>query len=426
MQEEAAGARRMRGNVRAVLTGNAVYAAGLWLQLVLFARWGGADAVGAYAFALALVQPAMLLSQMQLRSLLASDARRSWSFREYRALRVATTAAALAAMVPVAWATGRWATLWPVLGPVCAQGAADSLADIYAGLWQQRERMAVGAWTLSINAAGSVVFMAVAAALGGGAPGMATGGALGSWLALGFVHLRTRTDPALRPEVAGRARGPGWRRLARLAREAAPLGVIVLLASLQTNVPRYAIQRFAGTAALGTFAAAFQLTAAGTLVVQALGGAAMPRLARAVAAGDLAAFARLSRNLVLAAAGLGLAGLGASALVGRAVLEIVFRPEFGAAAGVLVVLSAAAGLGFLATLLGYALTAARVLVTQATLLSVSLGVTAAGCLVLIPRLGAAGAAWSLVLAALVQAGWSAVALRRVGAGATAPSCPGHC
>jgi O-antigen/teichoic acid export membrane protein len=437
--EGAAAARQMRGNVRAILAGNIVYAIGLWLQLVLFARWGGADAVGAYAFALALAQPVLLLSQMQLRALMASDARGGYSFREYRAVRAVTTAAALAAMVPVAWVTGRWTTLWPMLGPVCAKGVADSLADIYAGLWQQHERMAVGAWMLSLNAAASVTFMAAAAVLGGGAPGMAVGSALGSCLALAFVHLRTHTDRALRSELPRGSRRLEWRRLVRLAREAAPLGVIVLLTSLQANVPRYAIQRFAGTAALGMFVAAFQLTSAGGLVLQALGSAAAPRLARSCAAGDLSAFARLTRKLSLVAAALGAAGVGAAALLGRPVLSIVFRPEFGSAAGVLVVLSVAAGAGFVATLLGFALTAARVLVTQAALLTVTLAVTAAGCLALVPRLGAAGAASALVLAALVQAGWSAAALCRFrtraagapaaaprAAAATGPSSPGRC
>ncbi|HET6437205.1 MAG TPA: oligosaccharide flippase family protein, partial [Anaeromyxobacter sp.] len=252
-------AARLRGNVRVTLLGNVVYAAGLWLQLVLFARLGGPSALGSYAFALALAQPAMLLSQLQLRSLLASDARYAYSFREYRALRVATSAAALVSMIPLAWASGQWRILWPVLVPVCAQAAADGLADIYCGLWQQHERMAVAAWVLSLNAVASVALVAVAGWAGGGAPAMAAGSALGSCLALLFAHVRTRGDDQLGRHLASGAPLRG-RRLVRLAREAAPLGAIVLLGSLQTNVPRYAVQHYGGTASLGMFAAAYQLT----------------------------------------------------------------------------------------------------------------------------------------------------------------------
>jgi O-antigen/teichoic acid export membrane protein len=409
----AAPARSIGSNVRATLVGNVVYAVGLWVQLVIFARQGGPEAVGAYAFALALTTPVMMLSYLQLRILLASDARGEYRFREYRQLRFATTAAALVTMVPVAWSTGQWRTVWPILGPVCAKAAADALADVYCALWQQHERMGVIGWALTINAIASVAFMAAGALLGGGTPTIATGAALGSCASLLFVHLKTAWDPELRSSIAPGVAPVEWRRLARLAREAAPLGLIVLLGSLLLNVPRYFIRHYAGEAALGLFAAAFQLTATGGMIVQTLGGAATPRLARACAEEDAATFKALVRKLVLSAAALGVLGVATSVLIGRPVLSIVFRPEFGSAAGVLVVLSVAAGIGFVATLVGYALTAARAIGVQPVLLSATLAVASACCAVLVPMLGAAGAAWALVVASVVQAVWSSVALSRL-------------
>jgi O-antigen/teichoic acid export membrane protein len=298
-----------------------------------------------------------------------------------------------------------------VLAAVCVKVAADAFADVYCGLWQKYERMSMVGWVLSLNAVASIAFMALAAALRGGVAVVAAGAALGSCVAFAFVHVCTALDPELRAHLA---RGPAleWRRIARLARESTPLGVILLLGSLQVNVPRYFVQHDGGEVALGLFAAAYQLTSAGTIVVQALGGGAAPRLARAAAAGDVSAFSAFARKLVLGAAGLGVLGVATSLLVGKPVLEIVFRAEFGAAAGVLVVLSAAAGVGFVATLLGYALTAARVITVQPLLLSASLAVATAGCAVLVPAYGAEGAAWALVLGSLVQAIWSAIALKR--------------
>jgi O-antigen/teichoic acid export membrane protein len=402
----------MKSNIRATLLGNVVYAFGLWIQLVIFARLGGPAAVGAYAFALSLVAPVMMLSYLQLRMLIASDPRGGYSFREYRAVRVVTTAAALAAMIPIAWATHQWRGIWPVLAPVCAKAAADALVDVYCGLWQQYERMGVIGLTFALNAVTSVSLMAAVALLGGGAPAVATAGALGSCAALLFVHLRTAWDAQLRGALGPGAAPLEWRRLARLVRDAAPLGIIVLLVSLRINVPRYFIQHHSGQAALGLFAAAYQLTAAGDIVVQALGVAATPRLARAYVDGDAAGFRAIARKIVLLAALLGVLGVATSALIGRQVLSLVFRPEFGSAAGVLVVLSVAAGVGFAGTLLGYALTAARVIAVQPVLLSVTLAVAFACCAALVPAYGSAGAAWGLVLAALVQAAWSAVALSR--------------
>jgi O-antigen/teichoic acid export membrane protein len=331
---------------------------------------------------------------------------------------VITTTASLAAVAAAAAATGEGRRLWPNLVPVGAMRAADALADLYYGLWQRDERMRPIGVGLALNAAASVAFMLALAAAGGGAPGAAAGSALGSWVALAYVHLRTSADPELRAALAVRPpAGPG--RLLRLAREAAPLGLIVLLGSLQANVPRYFLQRQAGAAALGLFAAASQLTSAGSIVIGALGAAATPRVARLFAAGDGPGLRAVTRGLVLAGAGLGVLGVLLSAAVGRPVLAVVFRPEFAAAAPTLVVLSAAAGLGFVATLLGYLLTAARSIAVQPVLLLATLAATSAGCALLVPARGAPGAAWALAAGAAVQLGWSAIAVARLRPGARA-------
>lgn len=405
-------ARRMRSNVRWSLLGNAIYAAGQWCQILIFARLGGPAAVGAFAFSLALTAPVMMFGYLQLRTLLASDARSSYDFFEYRCLRIATTAASLLVVTLIAWSSEDGRRFWPVLLPVCGMRAADALADIYYGLWQLHERMRVIGLGLALNSVASLGFMVAFAALGGGTAGAATGSAAGSCVALAFIHLRTAADGELQSSLGARATPVERRRLLRLTLEAVPLGLIVLLGSLQANAPRYFVQHYAGTAALGLFAAASQLTSAGTILVGALGSAVTPRLGRICAMGDASAFRTLARELVLTAAILGALGVAFSAALGRQALVLLFRPEFSEAWPLLVVLSAAAGVGFVATLLGYILTAARVIAVQPILLAATLVVAVAGCAALAPTRGAMGAAWALVPASVVQAIWSAVALSR--------------
>lgn len=223
------------------------------------------------------------------------------------------------------------------------------------------------------------------------------------------MRLKTGGDPEL--SVVTVSHATSWSRLGQLALMGLPLGVIVLLGALQANVPRYFIELDAGKEALGLFAAASQLTTSGNIFVGALGAAALPRLAASHVSG-VAAFLSLTRRLCLAGAGLGVAGVALSALVGRQVLELVYRPEFGQADEVLLVLSVAAGLGFVASFLGYALTASRVIAIQPVLLVATLGVMVALCAVLVPRSGAVGAAWALVWGSAVQVVGSWVALRR--------------
>jgi O-antigen/teichoic acid export membrane protein len=201
--------------------------------------------------------------------------------------------------------------------------------------------------------------------------------------------------------------------MTRLAVEAAPLGFTILLGSLQQNVPRFFLAHFGGDAALGVFAAASQLTASGDVVVGAAGAAVGPRLAVLRASGEARAFRRLTRKLVVSGAFLGVAGVVLSAVAGRWILELLYRREFGSGAPILVGLSAAAGIGFVASLLGYSLTAARVLTVQPALLAIALTTLVAGCAVLVPRYGGAGATMALIVASTVQAFLAWLALRKV-------------
>jgi O-antigen/teichoic acid export membrane protein len=406
-------ARRLRNNVRWNLAGNVAYALGQWLQLIILARMGGPAAVGAYAFALALTAPIMMFASLCLRFMQASDARRTYSFREYLSLRGATTVVALLMIAIIAWGTGAGRSIVAVLLPICAMRAADAISDIYYGVWQQHERMSVIAGSLVLNSVSSATFMMGAAMLGGGVPGAAIGSALGSCAALVFVHLRTAWDAELRHAIVARSGPIAWRRVARLAAEATPLGFSISLGSLQQNVPRFFLQRYGGEAALGLFAAASQLTMAGDVVIGSLGAAASPRLASLRAAGDAGAFRGLTRRLVLAGALLGAAGVALSLVGGRRILEVLYQPEFGSGARVLVVLSAAAGLGFVASLLCYSLSSARIFAVQPLLVAVTLAVLVACCAALVPRHGGDGAALALVAASSLHALLSWLALRKL-------------
>lgn len=404
--------RGVKCNISWNLFGHLAYVSGQWLQLVILAHMGGPAAVGAYAFALAVTAPVMVFASLCLRFMQASDVRGAYTFREYLSLRGATTVAAVFVILMIAWATGAARGVWAVLVPVCAMRAADALSDIYYGLWQQRERMSVIAWGLVLNSTGSVALMTAASILGGGVPGAAVGAALGSCAALLFIRLRTASDRELRCAIASDSGPVAWRRVGHLSREAAPLGFTILLGSLQQNVPRFFVQYHAGAAALGVFAAASQLTATADLVGGALAAAAAPRLGVHRASGDTWSFRTLTRNLVVAGALLGAMGVALSALAGRWFLVHVYRPEFASGSGMLVVLSAAAGMALVASLLGYSLTAARVITIQPLLLTVTLTVLAMCCSVLVPRHGGDGAAWALLAATSVHALVSWLVLRR--------------
>src|SRR5229473_5036093 len=75
--------------------GNAIYAAGQFAILMLLTKLVRPELVGQYALGLALVYPVMMLTNMQLRSVMNSTARDRARFGHYLSLRLLTTLAAI-------------------------------------------------------------------------------------------------------------------------------------------------------------------------------------------------------------------------------------------------------------------------------------------------------------------------------------------
>src|SRR5690606_3155190 len=148
---------------------------------------------------------------------------------------------------------------------------------------------------------------------------------------------------------------PQWntRRLRQLTWLALPLGFVAMLISLNTNIPRYFVERYLGEAQLGIYAAMAYLIVAGNTVVSALGQSVISRLAAYYAEGNRRAYARLLGRLLAIGAGLGLVGVLVALLAGELILNLLYGPEYAAEAGVFVWIMVAAGIGYLGSFLGY-------------------------------------------------------------------------
>jgi O-antigen/teichoic acid export membrane protein len=388
-----AGRPRLRASFIATFWGNALFAASQWAVLSLIAKLGSAEMLGQYALAVAVAMPIGLFSHLNLRAVLATDMDARHPFGDYLAVRLATSAAALAVTAALAAAY-----LWPVAPAIVIAGivlAADNLSDICYGVLQRRERMdqvavsTVARGLVSAAAVGAALYLtrSVVAAMAAQAAGRIA------------VLLAYDRPKAARGESLATS---GWRVQARILGTALPLGVVLMLVSLTGNLPRYTIELRLGVKELGAFAAVASFLTVGTTVVNALGQAATPRLARLFGEGDGAGFRRLVWQLTGLALALGLCGVAAAAVLGRWVLALVYKPGYADYAGVLLWVMAAAAFNYVASMLGYVITSARRFEVQAPLFAVVAVVSGAGSLVMVPRLGLKGAAAALGCAWAVQ------------------------
>lgn len=390
--------------------GNIVYAACQWGIVAALVKIGSAEMVGQFALGLAIATPIAMFFQLQLRGLQATDAVRSFEFSDYLTLRLLTTFAAVlfTLLVILFGGVGRGSVAVVML--ITIDRAVGSITDIFYGAFQRRERMDIIARATMLNGVFSLVF-----AVGGiWATGRLEIGVLG--------YLLGTTVPLLFyvvPKERIRLQSAGapwfshdWSQMRSLLVLSFPLGIVMLLVSLNSNVPRYVIERHLGTAQLGIYAALAYLIVAGTTVVSALGQSAAPRMAVYYADGNFHAFWSLSRRLMAIGIGLGIGGFVLVRLIGAELLTILYTAEYANYVDVMGVLALAAGVTFAASFAGYSMTAARKFAVQAPLFGGVLLVSVIGSFMLIPAFGLAGAAWSVMATSALQLVLSLLVLRR--------------
>ena len=118
----------LRSNFSWTFAGNVVYAGCQWGMLMVLAKLGSPERVGQFALGLALTAPVIMLTNLQLRAIQATDARREYRFGHYLALRLATTALSLLVIAGIACGY-RLETALVILA-VGLSKAFESLSDV--------------------------------------------------------------------------------------------------------------------------------------------------------------------------------------------------------------------------------------------------------------------------------------------------------
>jgi len=395
----------LRVNFSWVLVGNVVYGASQWGVLVVFAKLGEAAIIGRYALASAVSGPIIIFFQLQLRALQVTDTKDEYVFRQYLGLRLFAMCLAVGIATTIGFLAYP-ASMGLLILLVSISQATTACRDVFLGAMQKYERMdyvgigqmiagpltLVGLTTAFIHTNSLCAAVAVAILIK---------------LFMLLLYDASRVSRLLKaladsPPQARMMRpsftvGPMW----RLTRLAIPLGLVMMLASAGTNMPRYFLEALRGEAALGYFAAIAALLQIGVMVVGALGQSASPRLARYYQ-DNLAAFRWLVIKLSVVGLALGASGIVIAVFFGRPILALLFSAEYSEYNEVLVLLMVVGGVSYIGSFLGYAMTAARYLKVQVPILSVFLAAALIGSWMLIGPFGLQGAVIALLGAEVIR------------------------
>ncbi len=412
---------RLRANVAWMLLGNFWQGLSQWTLVVALAKIGSAEMVGSYTLGLAIALPVLMFSSLSLRSIQITDGRRHYRFLDFLALRFACSVTSLVLIGGIAIAAHYSKSVVAAVILIGAAKAIEYMSDIFYGLLQREERMAGIAISMMLRGTLSLSALAAGVWLTGsllwGAVGLLVSslvtlaafdvprslGLLNLGLAGAVVECVHYVSDFLRGEIHGRLR--------TLALAGLPLGAVLMLVSLNLNLPRYLIEHNLGIRELGIFSSLTNLLAAGSVMTSALGQGAAPRMAKYFEAARLADFRRLLFALSLACLAIGAAGFLVALLFGPRLLAIIYRPEYASQQDIFLFLMAASGFLYLGTMFGCAVTAVKCFIPQLPLFAIAAGATAVASMVLVPSQGLRGAAVAILISAIIQCAGGARLLR---------------
>lgn len=383
----------VRANAAWMFGGMSVYALAQWAILASISKLGTSFKVGQFALGLAIAAPVYNFTNMQLRTIQATDARGDFSFPDYFGLRVLTSVAGFGVVILLGAFNGGSQQTRLIVVAIGLAKCLESLSDCIYGLCQKRERMKFISVSLCVKGIGSVAAVIAVLRLTGSLFEATL--AMAAWWMLLFLFVDLRWA-ALLARLDGRHPGGwlphyNWKSLVRLVLLAFPMGIQTMLASLAVSIPRFITDRDLGTAMLGKYAALAYFIVAGQTVITAVGNSVQAALSHRWYS-SLQAFRQLLLKCVAFAFLVGIAGLGVAAIGGKAILTICYSPEYAMHQGVFVLLMGSSGFYYIGAILAGGVAIVRMFWMYTFLYSVVPLMALLTSWLLIPRAGLIGAA----------------------------------
>jgi O-antigen/teichoic acid export membrane protein len=377
-------------------------------MLSVIAKAGNASIVGQFALALAIAAPVFMFTNLALRGVQVSDTRREYEFGDYFTVRFVTTMGGLLVVATVVLFLHLDNTTRAVTIVIALAKSLECVSDVIGGLLQVYGRLDQAAISLMIRGGLSVI------AFGGAF--LFSHNLVACCVAMCLVWAVVLVGYDLRRAAHLLRAGEtyfhwDWSPIRKLIVLSLPLGFVMMLLSLNANIPRYVLQHYSGPAELGIFASLAYLLVAMSTVVNALGVSAIVRLSSMFAANDSAGFKTLMYKLVSIGVGMTVLGLFLAALFGRFALTLLYKPEYADRMVTFLIMVAAGGVGAVGSFLGTGVTAARCFRAQVPLTAACTLTVVATTAVLVPRYGSAGAALALLGSSIVLVIGCSVVLR---------------
>ncbi|MCM3744096.1 oligosaccharide flippase family protein [Sporosarcina luteola] len=377
--------------------GSLVYSLTQWGLVIAIAKNGSPEMVGIFTLSLALTAPVVLLTRLNLRVAVASDINNEFGFNEYYTSRIIATIVSLLILIIITifYPTDTYTRV--VIFIMCFAKAFESVSDILYGQLQKHERLDIIAKSRIIK--GLVSFIAFTIIM------MITNDLLLSTIGLLIIWLLTLIiyDFKVIREIFGEV-SINFRKKHQLLilKLTIPLGIAQLIASLNSNVPRYVIEHYHGIEMLGFYSAIIYIIVAGSNVVLAISSAVLPRLSTLYQNSKIKEFLKIILNMIFMVLILGIIALLIVYTLGGEILEKVYSTEYKYLNKEFFLFTVMGIFKYTNVFLDTGISATRKFVIQPYINGITLSIISVLSFILIPLYGMNGAIYSLIIAEIVQ------------------------
>ena len=370
--------------------GNFVFAFSQWVILIFFARMTNQENLGQYALALAIVTPIFAVGNLQLRPLYILDvnSEQKYTYTHFYYLRLICSFIALACCLVLGLFFNVSILVLLLVGLL---KFFESYSDIIYAYYNAHDQTQLISKSLFLKGTLSVLAVAVGLYLFDFYTALILFLIvyLVVWLFIDNLYIQKTQEIKKMSLDLG------------MMKSAIPMGISLGIVTLQSNIPRLFLDQYASIEAVGIFTVLSYFIIVGSIFINSICQYLSPRLTHAWNH-NRAYFKKLLSMVLLIAGGLGLIAIFLSYFMGEFVLNLVYGAEYIAYADAFVLTMVAGFILYLATVLGYTLTAIGFIKQQVYLFSIVLIFSVLVSYLCIPEYGIIGGIYTLMVSYLVQ------------------------
>lgn len=378
-----------------LLSGNILFAFSQWLMLIMFSHFSSPMQLGYYSYALALTAPIFMLSNLQLRPLVVADLNlgKKFRFSQYLSLRLITIF--LAIIVSLFFIDWENKLALGIILIVVLIKATESVSDIIYASYNANKKTKFISKSLTFKSILVILLSFCVLYLTHNILYSLVATLIGYLFVLGLLDIRKNISHLREINFFDK-------KLKKIVRIGLPLGMAVMLVSLQTNIPRYFLEHYSNVELVGVYTILYYFTVMGGIVINSVCQYLSPYFSEFYRDLKINALKKIIKNSFIIALSLGVSGLILSIFLHDFIIKVVYGNNYLKYAYLLPYFMIAGVFTYLSVVNGYLLTSLKLLKIQMPIFLILVCLTIVYSCLLIPIYGLNGAVYTTILSAASQ------------------------